>query len=404
MWWMLIAFLLCPPSAARPLAVQDLDIQLGTPSRVLLSWSAVSQDDLGQPLDCVYYEIHRGTTPWFLPTGATLVGGSLAPHWEADLLPGPHFFRVLAVDCIPPSGPDLLSIPAGTFQMGGPSTLPVHTVELTHDYLLGRTKVSNAEYLEALNWANAQGLVTVSGDYAYSRGQRIQRINRADMDYIELRYDADSQLFHLHQATWDNGAYGPGHAYPEGYDPGTLPVLFDSWYGAACYCDWRSLREGLPPYYDGRWSEIPSRRDPYTAPGYRLPTEAEWEYAARLPDGRVHPWGDSMVSDCAQANCYFSGDFCVGWTSGPGACPAGISPLGLEDLVGNAYEWVNDWEAPYTAASVSDPVGPDTGTFRIKRGGPWNVSSNLMRTDNRAHELPENMAYNLSFRVCRTLP
>lgn len=388
---------------ARPLAVEDLAIRLSESNRITLEWSPVSTDEDGLPLSCVYYEIHRGTNPYFLPSAATLVGGTWNTNWVETRADGLHFFRVRVMECIPQTDPDMVTIPAGVFLMGGVSNPPIHEVELTHDYVLGRAEVTNAEYLDALNWANDNGLVQVSGDYAYAAGQRIQRINRTDMDYIEVRYDAGLQQFYLHAATWDIGAYGPGSAYPDGYDPGMLPVIFASWYGAACYCDWLSLRNGLPPYYNGCWDGIPSLRDPYAAVGYRLPTEAEWEYAARYPDNRRFPWGPDPPTTCSQINCYLAGDYCWGWTAAADACPGGVSVLGLQHMAGNVLEWVNDRDAPYSPADNINPAGPDSGTFRITRSGAWSYSTSNMASDERSHELPANFKFNLGFRICRSL-
>jgi formylglycine-generating enzyme required for sulfatase activity len=172
------------------------------------------------------------------------------------------------------------------------------------------------------------------------------------------------------------------------------PVDSVSWFDAVKFCNALSEKAGLPPAYEIDGETVTWRRD---AGGYRLPTEAEWEYAARGGAGAVSPpYAGGETAD--EAGWY---DANSGKASHPvkGKAPNG---LGLYDMSGNLWEWCWDGYGQYPQEAAADPAGPAESARRVLRGGAWFTPANLLRVTNRYWNVPGFKANSVGFRLARS--
>ena len=224
-----------------------------------------------------------------------------------------------------------------------------------------------------------------------------------------------------------------------GYDPSrytgcgrSCPVERVNWHESAAYCNALSTREGLDACYScsGSGREVrcePSSRwsSPYVCPGYRLPTEAEWEHAARsgtttaLYTGAISILGqtnapalDPIAWYGGNSGASYSGAYaCSEWpevqrrstTCGPH--PVGqkrANSWGLHDTLGNVWEWCHDWYGAYPNGAVTDPAGAASGSLRVYRGGSWSGNARNLRAANRDRSAPGDRFSYLGFRPARS--
>jgi formylglycine-generating enzyme len=260
------------------------------------------------------------------------------------------------------SSPNLARIPAGEFLMGAADAAtderPVHRVHLG-EFFIGRFPVTCDEYARFIRATNrpppavrALPLIAASGRDALFKS-------------LALPY------------VWDLNEPPHGH--------GTHPAVLVTWDDAAAYCQWLS--------------ESTNR-------SFRLPTEAEWEKAARGGvEGQRYPWGNDIDS----TKCNFLLD--PSTKSQRGTRPTGTFPpnsYGLCDMAGNVWEWVSDWYGAnyYSISESKDPAGPSAGHMRIVRGGSWvNDDVTMLRCAYRHKVPPDTYAYSIGFRVvCEDSP
>jgi formylglycine-generating enzyme required for sulfatase activity len=234
---------------------------------------------------------------------------------------------------------------------------PVHEVELS-PFAIGRYEVTNADYAEFIEAGGYEKRAFWDAEgWAYIQRHRIR----------EPKF-------------WDDEDFGRMH--PD------RPVVGITWWEAMAFARFKGLR---------------------------LPTEAEWEYAAAGPEGRLYPWGNSLL-DGSQGN--FCDLLCPitsyrstmrdGWpyAAPVGTFTAGKTPQGIYELAGNVNEWVSDRYQPdyYARSPRKDPSGPRSGADRVIRGGGWNTPPRELRSSARLHAPPSTQDFGTGFRLARTEP
>jgi formylglycine-generating enzyme required for sulfatase activity len=184
----------------------------------------------------------------------------------------------------------------------------------------------------------------------------------------------------------------------------TCPVEQVSWFDAVDYVNRVSDAEGLPRCYADDVDRTFAGLD---CTGYRLPTEAEWEYAARAGTQTAFYTGDIVNVRCDPVDANLN---LAGWYCGNAANtthPVGqkqVNAWGLYDMHGNVSEWVHDWGAAYPPGAVVDPAGPASGEGRVLRGGSWSNDARGVRSANRSWYMPAARSRSLGFRPSRSLP
>jgi len=332
-----------------------------------------------------------------LTAGSTLV---LAGEYQ-DKAPGSNFAQLAtggfvmgsqaATTVITPGDPpDTTKVPA---EMGRDADEVQHNVGLGNNFFLQKTEVSNQEFVELGNWALSMGYATATESSLRDAldGSTVELIN---FDFTDTPIDIQDGTLRLKNAADANG-----------------PLIEVTWFGAASYCDWLSLQEGLTRAYDhDDWAA--NAWDVYDAEGYRLPTEAEWEYACRAGTQTAFSSGDIESGDCTETSINSIAWYCGTSPSGPqDVGTKAANQWGLFDMTGNVWEWCNDWYGPYDVPEPStpdeviwvvNPVGPQEGANRIIRGGRWLLASTLCRSASRMMADPYYRGINIGFRPAIT--
>ncbi|MCB0486503.1 MAG: formylglycine-generating enzyme family protein, partial [Flavobacteriaceae bacterium] len=195
--------------------------------------------------------------------------------------------------------------------------------------------------------------------------------------------------------------------WQSGCPGGDCPVESVNWFEAAAWANALSNEEGLEPCY--RLDECNRNMDCAVVEelgigceGYRLPTEAEWEYAARAGGGdRRYPWGDEAAT-CARAVMLGDGGNGCGADDPLPVCSRAEAPRGLCDMAGNVWEWAEDWYGPYGEAPNDGSARIETARYRVCRGGSWGSTAGDLRAASRLWNSPGVRYVNLGFRVART--
>ncbi len=316
-----------------------------------------------------------------------------------------------------PDPNEMAFIPGGEFEMGNhfpdsdpnesqsPEEFPVHAVMIDSFYM-GKYEVTNGQFCQFLNASLLDNTIEINDEKVYGiTGSEPNQL------YCYLSGISNSLI------SYSGGTFSV--LLKSGRDMTDDPIVLLTWYGAVAYCNWRSEQDGYESCYDlSTWECDFSRK------GYRLPTEAEWEYAAR--GGQANPytrfgWGNIIDHTLANYDCYWRpGDtgpyydydngqdgFHPDWDDGiePYTAPVGTfvaNGFGLHDMAGNIWEWCNDWYDSnyYSTSPYSNPTGPASGIGRALRGGSWRTKANTCRSAERYGRYPDEAHIDRGFRMC----
>ena len=218
---------------------------------------------------------------------------------------------------------------------------------------------------------------------------------RRFVDSTRYRTDAEKKgscfAWSSDNGEWED-AKGRCWKSPGFYQTDNHPVVCVSWNDATAFADWLNRKEGTRKY--------------------RLPTEAEWECSARAGSTSVFPWGEEEDRACVHGNTadettYQGRSFDNRLDCSDGywfTAPVGkyrVNSWGLYDMTGNVWEWCQDWYGGYPSGSVTDPIGPSSGSYRVLRGGGWFSIARHCRSANRSRNVPDLRSDNIGFRLVR---
>jgi len=271
-------------------------------------------------------------------------------------------------------GMTMVYVPAGLFLMGSSE----EEIDIVSEYCIEQQEKSNSPY------SNTQFDPCLISNYDDERPQLDVYLDAFWIDRTEVTNAQFEQCVKEGQCTSPTKGCIPRNPTYLDSEKGNYPVVCVDWYNAQAYCQWA---------------------------GRRLPTNAEWEKAARGTDGRIYPWGNDTP------RCYLANtQACVAMADEVGLRPEGASPYGALDMLGNVTEWVSDWydKDYYTYSTKDNPPGPTSwnsgidwpdGEFRVVRGGSWWTKPWLTWAAERYRGRPEGMSYTLGFRcVLPTTP
>lgn len=289
---------------------------------------------------------------------------------------------------------EMVEVEGGTFTMGSDDgesdERPTHPVTV-RSFLMSRTAVTIGSFEEFINETNYRTDADKDGGSLIWTGNRWEKKSG-------VNWKCDSKGNVRGELEMDQAMIDLFLKIGLGEFRGELekdhPVIHVSWNDAIAFCNWLSEKEGLLKTYSGNGESINCNFD---SNGYRLPTEAEWEFAAKggkASKGFKYSGGNDIDA--------------VGWYSGNSGSSTQSSgtkqsnEIGIHDMSGNVWEWCWDWYGDYNSLSQTNPSGPHSGSFRVVRGGGWFCVADNCRVANRDNNVPDYRNLDQGFRVVRT--